>query len=144
MQYVSTTVDAEGVSLASFKTAASSNRAGAGSAAGCIVVWSGTHSSLVRKAHAVQLPKGTTVATLVDLVGNSTVGNQSALPMTGGKVTIDVSEMPVVILLGVPPIPPTGPVPPIQPPTSPLCQPGSIGLFCLNSSMGDARCVAAG
>jgi len=94
---------------------------------------------VVKKGHAVRLPSGAVAATLVLLVGNSTVGQQTALTVAAGIVLLDVSEMPSIILLGVSPTPPSGPVPPIAPPTSPLCVPGDVGLFCLNSTEGDDR-----
>ena len=61
-----------------------------------------------------------TLVTLVKLVDNSTIGNQTALkvasspssdssvPSATGKVVLTVSEVPVLVLIGAPPQPMSG------------------------------------
>ena len=64
---------------------------------------------------------GVVTAVLTTLVGNSTTGLQTALPIAaGGKVTVTVTEMPIFILVGqgLAPAAPIGPVPPIDPPVA--------------------------
>jgi hypothetical protein len=80
------------------------------------------------------------VVTLVQLVANSTLGKQSALQTTtlstgSISVTVQASEKPILILLGVGPSPMSGPVPPIDAPVPFVCKrrDGSTlgpGLFC--------------
>ena len=69
------------------------------------------------------LPAGGAHAVLVTLSGNSTNGDQSALPITAGSVSVTASEMPSFILLGagLAPKPPIGPVAPVDPPVAPAC-----------------------
>merc|ERR1712134_10445 len=79
----------------------------------------------------IDVEAGSNPVTLVELVMDSTVGQQSALQVSGGKVKVDVSEVPVIIAVGIKPQPPSGPAPPITPPVSKLCTGlASPGLLC--------------
>lgn len=87
-----------------------------------------------------------TSITLVRLVANSTVGNQSvavASPARSGAGAVDiplvVTEEPVLVLVGVTPQQESGPVPPIDAPVPYVCKrrDGSAlgpGLFCDSNS----------
>jgi len=77
-------------------------------------------------------------AVLVRLTGNSTTGLQTALPISGNKVTVVVSEVPCYVLLGVglKPQPPSGLVPPIDPPVAPACANLPRGLNCTGGVLG--------
>ena len=77
-------------------------------------------------------------AVLVRLTGNSTTGLQTALPISAGKVTVEISEMPTFVVLGegLKPKPPSGLVPPIDPPTAPVCSNLPRGLNCTGAALG--------
>jgi hypothetical protein len=72
------------------------------------------------------------LAVLVRLSGNSTTGTQSRITVTGGKVTITVTEVPSFVILGagLKPQPPSGLVPPIDPPVAAACKGLPRGLNC--------------
>jgi hypothetical protein len=78
------------------------------------------------------------LAVLVTLSPNSTNGAQSALPISGGKVTITATEMPSFVLLGagLKPQPPSEPVPPITPPVAKACVGLPRGLNCTGLAVG--------
>ena len=82
-------------------------------------------------------------ATLVELVDNSTNGNQRGpVPIdAGGHITLTVGESPLIVLQGGgPPQPPSGPVPPIDPAPAAVCASKPRGLFCVNwKATGDSN-----
>ena len=86
----------------------------------------------VRADAGSQLRAHALTAVLVRLAGNSTTGVQTILPVSAGKVSVLVTEMPVFILLGsgITPEPPSGPVAPIDPPVAPACVNLPRGLNC--------------
>ena len=122
-------------------------RDSAAAAAGPEMVWVAWLGSKTSASATVTLDvsadaKGAQAAVLVALSGNSTTGVQSSLPIAGGKVTLEVSEMPVFLLLGtgLEPQPPSGPVPPIDPPASALCAGLPRGLNCTGGKGGYVIC----
>jgi len=107
------------------------------------VVWLGTMADQHVAAYDLDLGLGgahPAAATLVQLAANSTVGNQSALAVKGGKVVLQVGEVPVIVLVGAgPPEPPTGPVPPVDKPVAYACKARNgtalaTGLYCGDGS----------
>ena len=123
---------ADGAYIAQFD--ADSAELSNGGASRVWVVWLGSVSGATAKV-SIPVSAGTSAITLVELVGNSTVGKQRALTITDGSVTVQASEKPILVLLGVSPAPMTGPVPPIDAPVPFVCKRknGSAlgpGLFC--------------
>ena len=108
-----------------------------GGASHAFVVWLGT-SVGASKSYSLDLQgtaTGSADVTLVQLVVNSTSGKQSSLPTSNGRVKLTISEVPLIVLVGAKPAPPTGPVPPIDAPIPFACkqsngQPMGPGLYC--------------
>ena len=100
------------------------------------VVWIGSQSNAKKQIAIPGLSPGSLPVTLVELVDNSTTGQQRALSAEmDGMISIHASEKPVLVLLGVSPSPISGPVPPIDAPVPFVCKrrDGSAlgpGLFC--------------
>ena len=112
-------------------------RRGVAAAKTAFVVWLGTMTD-ARRSYSLDVGSSSTV-TLVRLVDNSTLGNQSSLAAPGGKVQLTAGEAPLLELIGSQPQPPTGPVPPIDAPTPYACKApnGSslpTGLHCGDGS----------
>ena len=112
-------------------------RRGVAAAKTAFVVWLGTMTD-ARRSYSLDVGSSSTV-TLVWLVDNSTLGNQSSLAAPGGKVQLTAGEVPLLELIGSQPQPPTGPVPPIDAPTPYACKApnGSslpTGLHCGDGS----------
>ena len=106
----------------------------AGSAKGpatVLVAWLGSKTG-ASSSTTIDVGAAATRAVLVALSGNSTNGIQSALAISGGKITLTVTEMPSFIILGegATPQPSTGPVPPVDPPVAPACADLPRGLHC--------------
>ncbi len=80
-----------GVSLAAFK-----DTAGPG---GALVLWSPTSSASVVSGYALSLPAAATSATAVALADQQQNGVETSLTPAGGKVTLDVSETPTIVLV---------------------------------------------
>lgn len=68
------------------------------SAGGALVVWSPTSTANVHAGYALALPAGATSAKAVALVDKQQNGVETALTPSGGKVTLDVSETPTIVL----------------------------------------------
>jgi hypothetical protein len=86
----------QGVAGSGVSTYAFKDTAGPG---GALVVWSPTSAATVVKGYALTLPSGATTATAVTLADQMAMGIQSSLPVAGGKVTLDVSETPTIVLV---------------------------------------------
>ena len=67
---------------------------------GALVVWTPTSSATVHNGYALALPTGSTSARAVALVDKQADGVETALMPTGGRVTLDVTETPTVVLYG--------------------------------------------
>jgi hypothetical protein len=80
-----------GVSIAAFK-----DTAGPG---GALVLWSPTSSASVVSGYSLALPAGATTATAVALADQQQNGVETSLTPAGGKVTLDVSETPTIVLV---------------------------------------------
>lgn len=109
---------------------------GLGGASVVVVAWMATKTG---QSLSTQLDLGGTTAktaTLIELWPNSTVGNQKAVPVASGAVTVTVSEMPIFVAVGVDPVPQSGPVPPITPAPAADCEGLPVGLSCANSTSG--------
>lgn len=140
---------------AAMKTASANSDSAPQAASHAFVVWLGTatggHMSYTlrfqidddrsKNRHA-----SASSITVVRLVANSTIGNQSLAttsPDTSGKGAVKlplvITEEPVLVLIGQQPEPESGPVPPIDAPIPYSCKrrDGSTlgpGLFCDNNS----------
>ena len=63
-----------------------------------MVLWCPTSNETTVDGFAVALPEGTTQARLIELSEGTIYGNETVLEISGGKVTVDVSERPVIVL----------------------------------------------
>jgi hypothetical protein len=79
------------VSIASF-----ADTAGPG---GALVVWSPTSSANVVSGYALTLPAAATTAKAVALADQQQNGVETSLTPAGGKVSLDVSETPTIVLV---------------------------------------------
>jgi hypothetical protein len=68
------------------------------SAGGALVVWAPTSAGTVHAGYALALPAGAATATAVALVDQQQNGTATALAVSGGGVTLDVSETPTLVL----------------------------------------------
>ena len=119
--------------------AAAQSQGGASHASRAFVVWLGTNTG-ASKGYTLDVGGGAASAaedvTIVQLVANSTVGLQKpATVSASGGVTLVVTEMPTIVLVGAKPVPPSGPVPPIDAPVPYDCKqsngmPLGPGLYC--------------
>lgn len=66
--------------------------------AGAYVLWSPTSNNTTVNGYVLSLQGSPTSATLVTLNDTSTTGNASALTISGGTVTVNVSESPIFVL----------------------------------------------
>jgi len=66
---------------------------------GALVVWCPTSSAHLVSGYALSLPAGATTATAVALADQQPMGVESMLAPAGGKVTLDVSETPTIVLV---------------------------------------------
>ena len=66
---------------------------------GALVAWSPTSAATVVKGYALVLPQAATKATAVTLADQMPSGVASSLSPSGGKVTLDVTETPTIILV---------------------------------------------
>jgi hypothetical protein len=82
---------ASGVSVYAFKDTAAPG--------GALVVWSPTSSAKVVTGFSLTLPSGATTAKAVTLADQQQNGVEATLTPAGGKVTLDVSETPTVVLV---------------------------------------------
>ena len=80
-----------GVSVYAFK-----DTAGPG---GALVAWSPTSTAHVVSGYSLTLPSAATTAKAVVLADQTATGNEATLTPTGGKVTLDVSETPTIVLV---------------------------------------------
>jgi hypothetical protein len=69
------------------------------SAGGALVVWSPTSSANTVPGYGLVLPAGASTAKEVLLVDQQANGTEQALTPSGGRVTIDVSETPAIVLV---------------------------------------------
>jgi hypothetical protein len=65
---------------------------------GALVVWAPTSQATVHAGYALALPAGAATAKAVALVDKQASGVESALVITGGGVTLDVTETPTIVL----------------------------------------------
>jgi hypothetical protein len=65
---------------------------------GAMVVWAPTSNATVHAAYALALPAGATSARAVALADKQQNGVETALTVTNGAVTLDVSETPTIVL----------------------------------------------
>jgi hypothetical protein len=128
-----------------------------GGASAAYVVWLPSKNNAEVANYALELTSAVgnhslqgQALTLVQLVMNSTNGNQSSLGtahFSGDEettVTIPlVSEVPVLVLVGVKPSPPSGAVPPVTPPVYWQCKskPSTMGLYCDTNTSASAYFV---
>ena len=82
---------APNVSIAKFYDAASDT--------GAYVVWAPTSAATVVSGYALGVSSSLTAATLVTLADKSATGTEQALSPTQGKVTLDVTETPSIVLI---------------------------------------------
>ena len=68
-------------------------------AGGALVVWAPTSEAKVVGGYALALPGGATTAKAVTLADQQANGVESELTPAGGKVSIDVSETPTIVLV---------------------------------------------
>ena len=85
------TSGASDVTIYSFKDTAS--------AGGALVAWSPTSTGNTVSGYALTLPAAATTATLVTLADQQNSGVSSTLPISGGKVTLEVTESPSIVLV---------------------------------------------
>lgn len=69
------------------------------SAGGALVVWSPTSSANVVSQYSLALPGAATAARAVTLADHQMNGVEAPLTITGGHVTLDVSETPTIVLV---------------------------------------------
>jgi hypothetical protein len=69
------------------------------SAGGALVVWSPTSNANTVPAYSLALPAGVTTAKEVLLVDQQANGMEQALTPSGGKVMVDVTETPAIVLV---------------------------------------------
>jgi hypothetical protein len=67
---------------------------------GAFVVWMGTSNASTTTGYGLALPAGSTTATSVALTDGQMGGVATKLTPSGGMVTIDVTETPVIVLYG--------------------------------------------
>ncbi len=68
------------------------------SSGGALVVWAPTSAAVVHAGYSLALPAGASTATAVALVDKQQNGTETALTVSGGAVTLDVSETPTIVL----------------------------------------------
>jgi hypothetical protein len=69
------------------------------SGGGALVAWSPTSSANVVSAYSLALPSATKTAKSVTLTDKQQNGVEAPLTISGGNVTLDISETPTIVLV---------------------------------------------